>query len=348
MRLLAFWVVITLLAGCAAGPSGQRTKLYWPPPPDTARLVYEATLRDSNSVALPDTESRLQALATNAATITGNRTQWLVKPYDIAVSQGLVVVSDTLLSAVHVFDLPRKKLFAIGWRGQAILVKPLGVALDAGQNIYVADAGLKQIVKFDKQGHYLAIIGMPQDFSRLIDVAVSPLNKQIYALDRGGVDSASHRFQVYAADGKLLKTVGTRGMGNGEFNHPAQISVANDGRVFVLDSGNFRVQIFSPEGDYLDSWGKLGKGLGNFARPRGLAVSQQGYVFITDSAYQNYQIFDVTGQLLTYVGRGGGDDLPGQYMLPAGIAVDETNRIYVVDQIRQKIEVFRLLGDDEQ
>lgn len=346
MRLNVYsLLVLSMLVGaCAVAPKPEPQQLVWPPAPETPRLIYEATLRNASSLEVSSAETRLQAIATNEAV----QSAWLAKPYDIAAQNGLIVVSDTVLSAVHVFDLPRKKLFAIGWRGEGKLRKPLGVAFDRQTNIYVVDAALQQVIKYDPLGHYLATIGSPNEFSRAIDVSVSPVNSRIYILDRGGIDSSKHRFVMYSPEGKRLKSVGLRGHGDGEFNHPVQLAVAQDGRVFVLDAGNFRVQVFSADGDYLASWGKLGSGLGNLARPRGLGISPENYVFITDSAFQNFQIFNDQGQLLLNVGQGGGKDAPANYMLPAGIAADNTGRIYVVDQLRKKVEVFRLLTKEER
>jgi len=308
------------------------------------RMVFETSLRNSESISIPTSEERFQKIAVN---VEVQPDQWLVKPYDIAAKQGLIVVSDTSLSAVHVFDVRRKKLFAIGWRGQVQLVNPLGVAIDDELNIYVADAGLKAVVKFDSQGHFKSYIGKPEHFSRITDVAVSNIDKRVYVLDRGGVESSSHRFQIYNQAGELQRTVGKRGVETGMFNHPIQIDTDNEGNVYVLDSGNFRVQQFTPAGDFIRKWGRLGKGLGSFARPRGMAVSRDSHVLVSDSAFQNFQIFNNEGQLLLNVGEGGGPDLPGRYLLPAGIAADETDRIYIVDQMRQKIDVFRLLSQKE-
>lgn len=344
MRFLSHCLLLIVLAGCSLQPLQKQPPLYWPALPATPRVVYETTLRNSDSIRIPDAESRLQKIAVNNGV---DPHEWLVKPYDVAARDGLIIVSDTLLSVVHVFDIRHKRLFAIGWRGKGKLIKPLGVALDNKLNIYVADAGLKTVVKYDSRGHFLRTIGNPGDFSRIADVAVSPVNQWVYVLDRGGVDSQNHRFKIYSQHGKLIKTVGTRGAAPGDFNHPTQIATDKKGRVYVLDSGNFRVQIFTADGKLIRAWGKLGQSLGDFARPRGLAVSDEFYIFVSDSAFQNFQIFNESGQLLLNIGQGGGADLPGRYMLPAGIAVDETGRIYVVDQMRQKIDVFRLLKEKE-
>ncbi|MDX1812745.1 MAG: hypothetical protein R3240_12390, partial [Gammaproteobacteria bacterium] len=163
--LLIFFLSF-ILAACSFAPEKKDQTLYWPALPETPRLVYETTLRNSESIHPADAENKLQEVVDNAPI---EIRQWLIKPYDIAARQGLIVVSDTILSAVHVFDVRRKKLFALGWRGEGKLLKPLGVAIDDDLNIYVADAALKRVIKYDSRGHFLQTIGEPEQFSRIID-----------------------------------------------------------------------------------------------------------------------------------------------------------------------------------
>jgi len=334
-----------LLNACSTLPPKDNSPLYWPKPPAEPRLVYELTLRNQNSLNLKENEDVLREFAVGSLT---SDIRALLKPYDIAAHGGLIVVSDSLQSTVHVFDVQRKKLYQIGWRGEGKLEKPLGLTVDKSQNIFVVDAKLGHVVKFNKLGHYLGTIGKREDFSRITDVAVDESSGRVYVLDRGGVESTQHRVVVYSSDGDRVMIVGTRGHNAGQFNHPNQIVVNQQGELYVLDAGNFRVQIFDEAGKHLRSWGRIGNQLGNFARPRGLAVDVNNHVYVTDSAFQNFQIFNQAGQLLLNVGDGGGQDIPGFYLLPAGIATDETGRIYVVDQIRRKIEIFRLLTDKER
>ena len=339
-----FLLVAAVLSACATTSVEETGQKYWPPAPEIPRVVFETTLKNSASLQIREAMDEFHSFATGELS---TQTESFAKPYDVAAYGGLVVVSDSLLGVVHAFDINRKRVFAIGWRGEGRLVKPLGVAIDDKQNIYIADGGLGFVVKYDKLGHFLATIGKREDFSRISDVAVSNKTGEVFVVDRGGVESLDHRVLVYFADGRKQQIIGRRGLADGEFNHPAQIAVDDDGWLYVLDAGNFRVQIFNEQKEFVRHWGRIGKNLGNFARPRGIAVNQDKYVFVTDGAFQNYQIFNREGQLLLNVGAGGGKDLPGNYMLPSGIAVDETNRIYVVDQVRRKVEVFRLLTDEE-
>ena len=341
LRFLVTLIVAGILASCASLKQSSAPSYVWPEPPDEPRVAYEFTLKNADSLQSVSPEDKLKAFATGQANSTQSS---FLKPYDIAAQDGLIVVTDSLLNVAHVFDVPRKKLFSIGWRKEGKLIKPLGVAMDSAQNIYIVDGGRGIVIKYDRLGLFLGTFGVKSDFSRISDIAVSAKGDKVYVLDRGGVDSNMHRVTVYDGKGKKLKTIGQRGHRPGEFNHPTQLALNKNGKLFVLDSGNFRVQIFNEQGVYENKWGRPGNNAGNFARPRGIAVDDFDRVFVTDSAYQNFQIFNENGQLLLSVGSGGGEDLPGQYMLPAGIAVDETQRVYVVDQIRRKVEVYRMLG----
>ena len=351
MFLKNFLVSITLLlvlVACASTPPVSLEDFVWPKPPDKPRIAYEITLKNNRSLNPYTDEERLRDFAIGkTGSEPGSDEGGMLKPYDVAAYKGLIVVTDSLLNVAHVFDVPRKKMFPIGWRKEGKLSKPLGVAIDAEKNIYIVDAGRGAVVKYDSLGLYLTTYGHPEDFSRISDIAISPSGQRVYILDRGGVESKKHRITVYDKLGNKIRTIGTRGHKPGEFNHPTQLATGSDGRIYVLDSGNFRVQVFDEAGNYMNHWGQPGDNAGNFARPRGIAVDENNRVFVTDSAYQNFQIFNDSGQLLLNVGQGGGSDLPGNYLLPAGIAVDETRRVYVVDQIRRKLEVFRLLSVED-
>lgn len=346
MRIISFLVLFSsfFLVSCASLQPSSRNPYVWPKPPDTARVAYEYTLKNKYSLQPLNNETRLKALATGQST---RQQAGMLKPYDVAASQGLVVVTDSLMAVAHVFDIKRKKMFAIGWRKEGKLGKPLGVAMDAEQNIYIVDAGRGAVVKYDRLGLYLNTIGQKKDFSRISDVAVTGDGKKIYVLDRGGVDSMKHQIIVYDARGQKIDVIGSRGHKAGQFNHPTQLALNLKGDIFVLDAGNFRVQVFDANGKYQRQWGRPGNKIGNFARPRGIAVDDENRVYVSDAAYQNFQIFNENGQLLLSIGEGGGKDEPGHYLLPAGIAVDETQRIYLVDQIRKKVEVLRVLSSGE-
>lgn len=342
-RLSALCLSVSLLglAGCATFSSSS-SAIYWPAPPQTPRFVYEATLQTADFFQA----SQRSALEAKLNDVLLSQ-PLLNKPFDVAANNGVIAITDTQSAQVHVYDMPRKRVFSFGWRGDGQLQKPLGVAMDATNQIYVADSDRGMVSVYTRFGHFLRDVGAPTMFDRLSDVAVSKDGSRIYALDRGGVESQRHQVTIFDADGRMLATFGGRGQADGRFNHPSQLALMSNGDVLVMDAGNFRVQRFSASGEFKYVWGKPGAAIGQLARPRGLAVDSYDHVYVSDAAFQNVQVFTAAGQLLLTIDAKHQYG-PGHYVLPAGMNVDETNRLYVVDQFLGKVEVLRLLDDDER
>ena len=342
-------IATALIGGCADVPVSPVSKPVvrpaWPEPPDVPRFVYEAVLRDSSSIRAGDSESdRLRRLMTGEAEVRAG----LRKPLSVAARGGRIYVSDTEARRVFVFDVPRRRFFALGYRFEGELRKPAGMAIDGARNVYVADVSGRRVVKYDALGLYIAAFGGAADLERPTGVAVNAAGDRVYVIDAGGVDTDErHRVVAYDQTGRRLFVIGRRGAGAGEFNLPVDGAVAPDGTLYVLDAGNFRVQAFAPDGRFLRSFGAVGNGAGQFARPRGIAVDRVGNVYVTDAGFANVQVFDPAGRLLLALGGRGAEDGPGRYQLPSGVAVDETGRVYVVDQYFHKVEVLRALSDAE-
>lgn len=319
--------------------------LYWPALPEQPRFVYEAVLRDSDSIKRSGELSSLRQLVSGEAAIKSG----FQKPLGVAARGGRIYVSDTEGRKIVVFDIPRKRVFALGQRLEGELRKPAGIAVDRRGAVYVADVSARRVVAYDELGLFLRSYGDGKLLDRPTGVAASASGDRVYAIDAGGVDSVERHCVVeFDREGRHVRTIGKRGAGPGEFNLPVDGAVGPDGTLYVLDAGNFRVQAFAPDGRWLRTFGRVGSAPGDFARPRGIAVDPvAGNVYVSDATFCNVQVFDPGGRLLIALGARGSSDDPGRYALPAGVAVDETLRVYVVDQFFHKIEVLRALGDDE-
>ena len=140
----------------------------------------------------------------------------------------------------------------------------------------------------------------------------------------------------------FLRTWGTTGSGNGQFNYPVGVAVDSSGKVYVVDSVNNRVQKFSAAGAYLTQWGSTGSGNGQFVNPRGVAVDADGNVYVTDGNNHRVQMFTSTGTYVTQWGSSGTGN--GQFNAPFGVAVDAAGNVYVTDYNLNRVQKFTSTG----
>ena len=330
------------LAGCGGAPTKPDLNGYvYPKPPDEPRYYFEQTLIGTGGVRELTDKDRLRQTLTGEQTRAGEPFQ---KPFDVAVHKGRVYVTDTVARVVHVLDFPGRQSFHIGDKGdQGDLRKPLGIAVDGNGQVYVVDGTAKSVKVYDGDGNYQRDIGNKDVFSRPAGIDVSADGSRIYVVDTGGVDrDDAHRVLVFdAAGGTLLRKIGRRGGGAGQFNLARDVAIGANGQIYISDGGNFRVQTLTEDGNFVREWGKPGRYPGQFSRPKGIASDPEGNIFVVDAAFGNFQIFNPEGALLMFIGERSTQPGPGRYMLPAGIDVDEDGRIYMVEQFFRKVDIFR-------
>ena len=169
-----------ILAACAEiqSPSDGRgnAQLVFPPPPDQPRFIYERTIYSAADVVPDAGDSALRRLVTGE-TRSG---EGLAKPYAIAVHHGRIFVSDSAERFVKVFDWQQGRFFRIGEDDPGRLMKPLGVDVDQNGTLYVADASLRAILVYDRDGKYLRKIGSEKMFDRLSSVTVDQKGSRLF------------------------------------------------------------------------------------------------------------------------------------------------------------------------
>lgn len=219
----------------------------------------------------------------------------------------------------------------------AQLKTPLGLALDAAGNLYVADSANNRIRRVDATtgnittvagtGTACATASLPcGDGGKAISALLNgpqavrlDLSGNLYILDKG--DHAVRK--VSAVTGNITTVAGTLGTsgytGDGsaatsaKLNGPRGLFVDNGGNLFIADSGNAVVREVSAMSGVITTFAGGGTSLGDggpatsaqFSNPRGLAVDAAGSLYVADmGAYRIRRIDAATGTITTVAGTG--------------------------------------------
>lgn len=125
----------------------------------------------------------------------------------------------------------------IAWSVATPLVLTAGLSVTSDGTIVVADQGTSRIHRFAPDGSVAAPPFALAEGARPLQVAAAD-DGTIFVL------TSAARVQKYSPSGELLAAWGNPGQRAGDFNHPSDMTVGPDGRVYVADTDNRRVQVF--------------------------------------------------------------------------------------------------------
>jgi DNA-binding beta-propeller fold protein YncE len=197
-----------------------------------------------------------------------------------------------------------------------------GVDVDAHDNVYVLNRNESApIMAFDSHGKFLRAWGQGM-FQTTHFLRVDRFG-YVWVTDRGAMQAFK-----FSSDGKLLMTLGKKGVtgdntSHDTFNGMADLAVAKSGDIFIADGEgpNTRVVKFSKDGKFIKWWGGKGTGPGQFNVPHSIAIDSKGRVYVADRSNNRIQIFNQSGKFLNQWNNFG---------TPWGLFIKD-DRIYVVD-----------------
>lgn len=220
-----------------------------------------------------------------------------------------------------------ESIYSIGDLGM-----PDGVALKQNGEIFVTDKQNNCIFKFNSNGK--KVRSYPGNCPS--QIAVNQDGKIL-------VSDCYHRIHLIHPDnGRVVKTVGSRGTGPTQFYFPSGIAFnPRNLKLYIVDKCH-RVQVFNSDLTYFTSFGKEGHNLGEFSSPNGIACDSNGRVYVSDSGNYRIQVFTASGEYLLSFGREGVND--GEFELPMGIAIDSRDMVYISDYGKNCVYVFTSTG----
>ena len=148
---------------------------------------------------------------------------------------------------------------------------------------------------------------------------------------------------VFSLSGEKLRSFGTHGSGQGQFDYPCGIAVDGDENILVSDRLNHNIQKFTAEGHFLAAGGTKGSGPLQFCCPSGIAVnSRNNKVYVAGNWNHRVQVLNSDLTFSSTFGKQGSGK--GQFSHPWGIASDRTGKVYVADTFNHRIQVFTAEG----
>jgi sugar lactone lactonase YvrE len=137
--------------------------------------------------------------------------------------------------------------------------------------------------------------------------------------------------------------IGRFGTGRLYFDDPVDLSVNEDGDLFILDAGNYRIQVMDEDGDFLRKWNLRESSKEGFDEPVALAMSfDEDFLVVLDSDDGEIRRYDLEGNFLNSFGESG--IRKGTLDEPVDLAVDSLGYIYVLDRGRGKVLKFHRSG----
>ncbi len=221
------------------------------------------------------------------------------------------------------------------------LQNPMGLCVDKGGDVYIADPGSNSILEYSAYGSYIQSPPNSSEFPGIND----PYDIKLLSTGQFAVSSAgNNEVMLFDASmgpahdlaGALIPPItGADGLKG--------IAVDADDNLYLIDDaavGDGVIRKVSPQGQVLFQFGfRGGNGEGYFQSPTAIAVdNRNGDIYVVDSGNNRVQRFDRDGAFMSQFGGMGGGN--GQFNNPTGIAVDASGDVFISDTNNNRIEEF--------
>lgn len=248
-----------------------------------------------------------------------------------------------------------------GPAASAELNDPLGVAVDASGNLYIADAGNNVVRMVSTAGTITTFAGQSSSIGYGGDGGAA----NVASLSGPTAVAADSSGNVYIADanndvirvvngGNINSVPGTLGV----VSQPDGLAVDKAGNLYIADTGNEQilkysagaVSIFAGNGSAGFS-GDDGPAINaEFYDPMGIATDSSGYVYVADTFNSRIRKIAPDGTITTIAGTGypgyGGDGGPAALAVlyfPHALLVDPNGNVYISDTHSYAIRLLKPL-----
>ena len=230
-----------------------------------------------------------------------------------------------------------RPVFSFGKYGSFVgmLSHPLGVAVNARDEIAVTELSNQRVQIFNSDGKYIRSFGpdgnKAGEFKHARGLTFHK-NGNIFVTEQH-----NHSIQIFSGEGAYVGMFGGKGSLDSQLSYPWGLSVDIDGNIIVADTGNKLIKIFSPDGKFLMRIG----GEGSFTLPVH-CVQCDGYLIVSENGEHCIKVFSYDGIFQYKFGKQGGGD--GEFQYPSCLSVNTSGHLMVCDSGNNRIQVFELSG----
>ena len=156
-------------------------------------------------------------------------------------------------------------------------------------------------------------------------------------------EAGANQVTILTQDGVKIRSFGTKGSANGQFDYPGGIAIDNEDNIYVADANNHRIQKFNQNGGFIAAAGSQGSNPLQFHSPQGITYNKSdGNLYVSDGNNHRIQVLTTGLQFLKAMGSKGNGN--GQLHGPLGVACDSKGQIYVADYGNNRVQVFTAVG----
>jgi tripartite motif-containing protein 2/3/tripartite motif-containing protein 71 len=163
------------------------------------------------------------------------------------------------------------------------------------------------------------------------DVAVDELGN-VYA-----VINEQHYIQVFDKNGTVVRSIGTKGSIESDFNNPCGIAIQGD-ILYVTDRGNNCVHKVSTSGEFMLKFGAKGSEKGQLREPRSICLDRDGRIYTAEGDNNRISVFEPDGTFSHHITSSKSDG--SNLCSPWGVAFDPSGNLHVTNYGSSDIVIF--------